>query len=84
MSQDHVPSGSSAELQSAAEVTANQCFGCSVENPQGLHLVFTFDTSDPAHPRVSAPVQLTRLHEGRPDLSMAVSSRLCLMKPWAS
>jgi len=66
MSQDHVPSGSSAELQSAAEVTANQCFGCSVENPQGLHLVFTFDTSDPAHPRVSAPVQLTRLHEGPP------------------
>jgi acyl-coenzyme A thioesterase PaaI-like protein len=66
MSQDHVPTGASAELQAAAEVTANQCFGCSKENPQGLHLVFTFDTSDALQPRVSAPVHLTRLHEGPP------------------
>lgn len=66
MTQSHVPSGSSPELVAAAEETVNQCFGCSVVNPQGLHLVFAFDTADPAHPIVSAPVNLTRFHEGPP------------------
>lgn len=66
MSQSHLPAGSSAELVAAAEETVNQCFGCSTANPQGLHLVFSFDSSDPNRITATAAVNLTRLHEGPP------------------
>ena len=45
---------------------ANHCFGCGPDNPQGLHLDFTFHAEDPAHITVTATVNLTRLHEGPP------------------
>ncbi|HEX4576412.1 MAG TPA: PaaI family thioesterase [Edaphobacter sp.] len=45
---------------------ANHCFGCGPANPQGLHLVFTTDTSDPNAITATAQVQLDRMHEGPP------------------
>ncbi len=45
---------------------ANYCFGCGPDNPQGLHLDFTFHAEDPANITVTAIVNLTRLHEGPP------------------
>jgi acyl-coenzyme A thioesterase PaaI-like protein len=45
---------------------ANHCFGCGPANPQGLHLVFTTDTSNPEHITATAQIQLDRMHEGPP------------------
>jgi uncharacterized protein (TIGR00369 family) len=45
---------------------ANHCFGCGPANPQGLHLVFTTDTSDPNNITATAHFQLDRMHEGPP------------------
>lgn len=45
---------------------AAHCFGCGANNPQGLHLTFTLDTSDAHHPIATAHVQLTELHQGPP------------------
>src|SRR5215469_9719087 len=45
---------------------ANFCFGCGPANPQGLHLVFTTDTSDRNQITATAQVQLDRMHEGPP------------------
>jgi acyl-coenzyme A thioesterase PaaI-like protein len=45
---------------------ASHCFGCGPANPHGLHLVFTTDTSDAAHPTATASVQLDRHQEGPP------------------
>ena len=45
---------------------ASHCFGCGPANPQGLHLVFSTDTSDPANPIATSHFQLDRLHEGPP------------------
>jgi len=45
---------------------ANFCFGCGPANPQGLHLVFTTDTSNPDHITATAHIQLDRMHEGPP------------------
>ncbi|HEY6377395.1 MAG TPA: PaaI family thioesterase [Edaphobacter sp.] len=45
---------------------ASHCFGCGPANPQGLHLVFTTDTSDPEIPTATTQFQLDRLHEGPP------------------
>ena len=45
---------------------ANHCFGCGSANPQGLHLVFSTDTSNPEAPTTTARIQLTRAHEGPP------------------
>lgn len=45
---------------------ASHCFGCGPANPQGLHLVFTTDTSNPESPIATAHLQLDRLHEGPP------------------
>jgi acyl-coenzyme A thioesterase PaaI-like protein len=45
---------------------ANHCFGCGPANPQGLHLIFTTDTSNPEHITATAHVQLDRMHEGPP------------------
>ena len=45
---------------------AAHCFGCGADNPQGLHLTFTLNTADPAHPTAIAIVNLTELHQGPP------------------
>ncbi|WP_260705328.1 PaaI family thioesterase [Edaphobacter flagellatus] len=45
---------------------ASHCFGCGPANPQGLHLVFSTDNSDPEHPTATAQAQLDRHHEGPP------------------
>lgn len=44
---------------------ANYCFGCGPANPQGLHLVFTTESSAEAT-IATAHLQLDRLHEGPP------------------
>ena len=44
----------------------HHCFGCGLSNPQGLHLTFIPDTSNPAHLTTTAHLQLTRVHEGPP------------------
>jgi uncharacterized protein (TIGR00369 family) len=45
---------------------ANHCFGCGPANPQGLHLIFATDTSNPDAITATAQVQLDRMHEGPP------------------
>ncbi len=45
---------------------ANHCFGCGPANPQGLHLVFTTETSNPEFITATAHIQLDRMHEGPP------------------
>jgi acyl-coenzyme A thioesterase PaaI-like protein len=45
---------------------SNHCFGCGLSNPQGLHLVFTLDTTYPEAPTAIAYFELSRLHEGPP------------------
>lgn len=45
---------------------AAHCFGCGAANPQGLHLHFTLNTTNPSHPTATAVVQLTELHQGPP------------------
>lgn len=42
---------------------AGQCFGCGPKNPQGLRLSFLLDNETHT---ATAPVHLTRLHEGAP------------------
>jgi uncharacterized protein (TIGR00369 family) len=42
---------------------AGYCFGCGPANPQGLHLEFTLSTDGRT---ATAPVNLTRVHEGPP------------------
>jgi uncharacterized protein (TIGR00369 family) len=42
---------------------AGHCFGCGPANPEGLHLVFTFDAEAQTS---TALVSLTRMHEGPP------------------
>jgi acyl-coenzyme A thioesterase PaaI-like protein len=45
---------------------ANHCFGCGPANPQGLHLTFITDASNPDAITATAHVQLDRMHEGPP------------------
>ena len=45
---------------------ANHCFGCGSANPQGLHLIFTTDRSNPEAITATAHFQLDRMHEGPP------------------
>ena len=45
---------------------ANHCFGCGPANPQGLHLSFTTDISNPEAITATAHLQLDRMHEGPP------------------
>jgi acyl-coenzyme A thioesterase PaaI-like protein len=56
----------SLENNPTIDERANHCFGCGPANPQGLHLIFSTDTSDSAHPVATAHFQLDRLHEGPP------------------
>jgi acyl-coenzyme A thioesterase PaaI-like protein len=45
---------------------ANHCFGCGPANPQGLHLTFTTDISNPESITATCHFQLDRMHEGPP------------------
>ncbi len=45
---------------------ANYCFGCGPANPQGLHLTFTTDASNPNEITATSHFQLDRMHEGPP------------------
>jgi acyl-coenzyme A thioesterase PaaI-like protein len=45
---------------------ANHCFGCGPANPQGLHLTFTTDASNPDAITATCHFQLDRMHEGPP------------------
>jgi acyl-coenzyme A thioesterase PaaI-like protein len=45
---------------------ANYCFGCGPASPQGLHLRFTIDTSNPQAITATCHFQLDRMHEGPP------------------
>ena len=56
----------SSKGQLTIDERANHCFGCGSANPQGLHLVFSTDASDPQHPTATADFQLDRIHEGPP------------------
>ena len=56
----------SLENNPTIDERANHCFGCGPANTQGLHLIFSTDTSDPEHPVATAHFQLDRLHEGPP------------------
>jgi acyl-coenzyme A thioesterase PaaI-like protein len=56
----HIPDGRTIDER------ANHCFGCGPANPQGLHLIFTTDTSNPEAIITTAHFQLDRMHEGPP------------------
>jgi uncharacterized protein (TIGR00369 family) len=49
---------------STIDELAGHCFGCGPNNPAGLKLEFVVDASDPEAITATAPVRLTRLHEG--------------------
>ncbi len=44
----------------------NHCFGCGASNPEGLHLTFTIDASEPGYPTATAHFQLDQRYEGPP------------------
>ena len=48
---------------STIDERAGHCFGCGPANPEGLHLMFTFDAEGRT---ATARVNLTRVHEGPP------------------
>ncbi len=56
----------SALANPTADERTRHCFACGPDNPQGLHLSFTIDTTDPTNITATANVQLTRLHQGPP------------------
>ncbi len=60
----HTPA--SMDSNPAIDQRASHCFGCGPANPQGLHLVFTTDASNPKIPVATTQFQLDRLHEGPP------------------
>jgi acyl-coenzyme A thioesterase PaaI-like protein len=59
----HLPIALDALTDATLDERSNHCFGCSPNNPQGLHLKFVVDYEALT---ASAPVCLTRLHEGPP------------------
>ncbi|MEO6803818.1 MAG: PaaI family thioesterase [Granulicella sp.] len=59
----HLPIPLDAPTDATLDERSNHCFGCSPNNPQGLHLHFTIDAEALT---ATAPVCLTRLHEGPP------------------
>jgi acyl-coenzyme A thioesterase PaaI-like protein len=62
----HNPIAADPTVTPTIDERANHCFGCGPANPQGLHLVFTTDTTNPESPISTAHINLTRLHEGPP------------------
>lgn len=61
-----VPANIAPEIARTVEQRTGHCFGCGPDNPQGLHLHFDIDSTDPANLIATATVNLTRLHEGPP------------------
>ena len=57
---------SSMDSNPTIDELANYCFGCGPGNPNGLHLAFTMDASDPDSPLATAQVNLDRSFEGPP------------------
>jgi uncharacterized protein (TIGR00369 family) len=49
-----------------SEEPGNRCFGCGPLNPQGLHLHFTIDATNPGSISASATIRLTDTHQGAP------------------
>lgn len=62
----HAPASADPSVTGTIDERANHCFGCGPANPQGLHLVFTTDASNPEAITATAHINLTRLHEGPP------------------
>jgi uncharacterized protein (TIGR00369 family) len=62
----HTPASADPSITPTIDERANHCFGCGPANPQGLHLVFTTDTTDPEAITATAHINLTRMHEGPP------------------
>ena len=60
---NNVPNDSQRDHAPTIDEQAGHCFGCGPANPEGLHLVFTFE---PEAQTATALVKLTRLHEGPP------------------
>ena len=65
-SDNHLPIGLTPTLARTIDERTNFCFGCGPENPQGLHLAFTIDASDPQNITATSTVDLSRIHEGPP------------------
>ena len=65
-SDSHRPAGLEATLARTIDERSKFCFGCGVDNPEGLHLAFTVDEADPNNITATTTIQLTRLHEGAP------------------
>ena len=61
----HAPS-SLQQTNPTIDERASHCFGCGPANPQGLHLTFTTDASNPDAITATCHFQLTRLYEGPP------------------
>ena len=64
--ESHAPANIAPETTSTIDERAAYCFGCGPDNPQGLHLHFDIDSTDPANITATASVNLTRLHQGPP------------------
>jgi len=60
-----VPTSSTLSRHKTEE-SANHCFGCGELNPQGLHLHFALDASNPEAITASTTVRLTKIHQGPP------------------
>ena len=61
-----LPLGLPPALARTIDERTNFCFGCGLDNPEGLHLAFTIDASDPECITATATVNLSRIHEGPP------------------
>lgn len=62
----HTPASADPTTSPTIDERANHCFGCGPANPQGLHLVFTTDTTHPESITATAHINLTRMFEGPP------------------
>jgi uncharacterized protein (TIGR00369 family) len=62
----HAPANIAPEIARTVDERAAHCFGCGADNPQGLHLHFEIDSTDPANITATATVNLTSLHQGPP------------------
>jgi uncharacterized protein (TIGR00369 family) len=64
--ESHAPANIAPQIATTIDERAAYCFGCGPDNPQGLHLHFDIDSTDPANITATASVNLTRLHQGPP------------------
>ncbi len=61
--QPDAPDTSYKDHSPTLDEQAGHCFACGPANPEGLHLKFVYDAE---HQTATAPVHLTRIHEGPP------------------